>query len=112
MREKDPAEMVHDAERFARRNPTAFVGGAFVLGLALARFLKSSGEGHYGGRSLMHRDSDFDETDVTRNAGYGSSYGSYGSDSGLGRTGDFARSDDLSRPGSGIATNPLPGVTS
>ena len=44
MRDKDPAEMLRDAERFARRNPTAFVGGAFVLGLALARFLKSSGE--------------------------------------------------------------------
>ena len=66
MRDKDPAEMVRDAERFARRNPTAFVGGAFVLGLALARFLKSSGEGQYGDRSLVHRDTGFGDPDVTR----------------------------------------------
>jgi len=94
MRDKDPAEMVRDAERFARRNPTAFVGGAFVLGLALARFLKSSGEGQYGDRSLVHRDTDFGDPDVSR-TGYGSSYGGYGS--------------DLSRPAGGF-TDPVSGL--
>jgi hypothetical protein len=95
MRDKDPADMVRDAERFARRNPTAFVGGAFVLGLALARFLKSTGEGQYGDRSLVHRDSDFDDPVVTR-TGYGSHYGGYGS--------------ELSRPGGGLTTDPVPGI--
>ncbi len=64
MRDKDPAEMMRNLEQFARRNPTAFVGGAFVLGLGLARFLKSSdngaratsdrdrGEGAFASRSL------------------------------------------------------------
>ena len=100
MRDKDPAEMVRDAERFARRNPTAFIGGAFVLGLALARFLKSSGEGDYGERSLVHHDSDFGETGVSGTAAYGTSYGSYGN----------YGSDPL-RPG-GITTDPAPGITS
>lgn len=40
---KDLGEMLGDAERFARRNPAIFIGGAFTLGLLLARFLKSSG---------------------------------------------------------------------
>lgn len=39
---KDVREMVGDVEEFARRNPAIFVGGAFVLGILAARFLKSS----------------------------------------------------------------------
>ncbi|AMY10647.1 hypothetical protein LuPra_03885 [Luteitalea pratensis] len=97
MRDKDPADMVRDAERFARRNPTAFVGGAFVLGIALARFLKSSGEAQYGDSSLGHRDSDFGDTGITRGADYGSNYGSYGS---------------VSSMGGGISTDPARGITS
>ena len=71
MRDKDPGEMVRDAERFARRNPTAFIGGAFILGLALARFLKSSGASDFGDHSFVHRDSDFGDTGFTRGEGYG-----------------------------------------
>ncbi|MEX2571080.1 MAG: hypothetical protein WD737_07220 [Gemmatimonadota bacterium] len=39
---RDVAQMVDDVEDFARRQPTAFVGGAFALGVLGARFLKSS----------------------------------------------------------------------
>lgn len=35
-------QIVGDVENFARSNTWAFLGGAFVLGLAAARFLKSS----------------------------------------------------------------------
>ena len=42
LREHDISDMAHELEGVARRNPTAFVGGAFVLGLLGARFLKSS----------------------------------------------------------------------
>lgn len=35
-------QMVGDVENFARSNTWAFLGGAFVLGLAAARFLKSA----------------------------------------------------------------------
>lgn len=92
MRDKDPAEMVRDAEQFARRNPTAFVGGAFVLGIALARFLKSSGEAPYGARSLEHHDSDVDSSGIDRGGGYGS----YGRTTGI---------------GGGAITGSAPGIT-
>jgi hypothetical protein len=38
----DPDELVRNVERFARQQPLLFLGGAFALGLAGARFLKSS----------------------------------------------------------------------
>jgi len=38
---KDIREFVRDVEVFARRNPAVFIGGAFALGVAAARFLKS-----------------------------------------------------------------------
>lgn len=38
----DIGEMVDDMERFARRQPALFVGGAFMLGLMGARFLRST----------------------------------------------------------------------
>lgn len=44
---KEPAELVGDVERFARRQPAMFMGGAFVLGLMAARFLKSSRQAAY-----------------------------------------------------------------
>jgi len=38
----DFRQMRRDTENFARRNPALFLGGAFVLGMLAARFLKSS----------------------------------------------------------------------
>lgn len=38
----DVRVMVRDVETFARRNPAAFIGGAFAVGLLAARFLRSS----------------------------------------------------------------------
>jgi ElaB/YqjD/DUF883 family membrane-anchored ribosome-binding protein len=38
---KDIREFVRDVEVFARRNPAVFIGGAFALGIAASRFLKS-----------------------------------------------------------------------
>jgi len=110
MRDKDPAEMVRDAERFARRNPTAFIGGAFVLGLALARFLKSSGESDYGNHGV-HRDSDFGDTGMNRGA-YGSSYGSgasYNPSSSYGSAQGYGSSSGV---GSGSSMRSTPGISS
>lgn len=42
LREKDVNELLDDAQRLARRQPALFVGGAFAVGFAAARFLKSS----------------------------------------------------------------------
>ena len=62
LRQKDVGELIDDAQRLARRQPAVFVGGAFALGLLVARLLKSSppdrhragsrhGEYHYRGQT-------------------------------------------------------------
>ena len=38
----DVKQLTRDAESFARRQPVAFIGSAFVLGVIAARFFKSS----------------------------------------------------------------------
>jgi hypothetical protein len=43
IREKGVSEMMDDVNQFARRRPALFIGGAFLVGIGLARFLKSSG---------------------------------------------------------------------
>lgn len=44
IRQKGVADMLDDAQRFARRRPALFIGGAFLVGLGVARFVKSSAE--------------------------------------------------------------------
>ncbi|MGI8914023.1 MAG: hypothetical protein ACR2JY_09655 [Chloroflexota bacterium] len=44
VRNTDVTEMIRDVEQFARRQPAAFLGGAFTLGVLAARFLKSSSQ--------------------------------------------------------------------
>jgi len=43
LRDRNVDDITRDVEDWARKNPSLFIGGAFVLGIALARFLKSSG---------------------------------------------------------------------
>jgi hypothetical protein len=40
--EKEVDEILHDAREMARRRPEVFVGGLFIAGLMLGRFLRSS----------------------------------------------------------------------
>jgi hypothetical protein len=42
--ERDLSQNVESIQRYARRSPGAFLGGAFVAGVALARFMKASAE--------------------------------------------------------------------
>lgn len=42
----DPNALLDDLENYARREPAVFLGGAFVVGLIAARFLKSSRRGN------------------------------------------------------------------
>jgi hypothetical protein len=42
LRENDPKALVSELENLGRRQPALLIGGAFLLGLAGARFLKSS----------------------------------------------------------------------
>ncbi|HEX5758120.1 MAG TPA: hypothetical protein VF121_02905 [Thermoanaerobaculia bacterium] len=44
LRERDLEGLFDDVQEFARRRPELFLGGTFLAGLLLARFLKSSGE--------------------------------------------------------------------
>ena len=52
LNETDAREMISKVEEAARRQPLLFLGGAFVLGVATARFLKAAGQGT-GRRSGM-----------------------------------------------------------
>jgi hypothetical protein len=47
LQERDFNQLAGEIERFARRSPTLFLGSAFALGWAAARFLKSSGRTGY-----------------------------------------------------------------
>jgi hypothetical protein len=42
IRERGVEDMLDDVNKFARRNPAVFIGGAFLIGLGVARFLKAS----------------------------------------------------------------------
>ena len=46
LNETDAREMISKVEEAARRQPLLFLGGAFVLGVATARFLKAAGQGN------------------------------------------------------------------
>ena len=75
IRERGVSDMFDDVNRFARRNPAVFIGGAFLLGIGIARFMKAS-----AARDRSYRD--FSSTDPMT-AGSGSP--SYSGD--LGETG-------------------------
>src|SRR4051812_16282715 len=47
--------LMRDTETFARRRPDLFLGGTFLAGLALARFLKSSAPERPGGNRPYQR---------------------------------------------------------
>lgn len=86
LRDRDVEQFVTDAEDFARRQPGLFIGGAFALGVFLARFLKSSSrhgepvEGYYGGRDY------YGQSDSPSTRGY-SGARSYPSQTGYNRPG-------------------------
>lgn len=58
IRERGVADMLDDVDRFARRNPAVFIGGAFLVGLGVARFLKASAD-----RDAIRHYRDFSDVD-------------------------------------------------
>lgn len=71
----DPRAALQDIERFARRRPAVFFGGAFLVGLALGRFFKSS----RGGATTRGRGETYDSEEgrYFEQSGYlGGQYGS------------------------------------
>ncbi len=84
LRNKDVQEIVRDVERYARQQPALFLGGAFVLGLLGARFLKSTAQ----------REDDCDRNQYGSGGGYRPGYysGAYSGEQGgamSGRTGAY-----------------------
>jgi hypothetical protein len=67
-------QLVGEVEGFARREPAIFLGGAFLLGLVGARFLKSSGPAYEPNRALG--DNSYDYIRNEPRSAYGA--GSYG----------------------------------
>ena len=50
LRQRGAADLIDDVGQFARRRPALFIGGAFLVGLGLARFIKSTADlGDAGG---------------------------------------------------------------
>ena len=48
LREQDPKRLLNDVQNFGRRQPALLIGGAFLLGFAGARIIKSSMDGTQG----------------------------------------------------------------
>jgi len=51
LKSKSLSDIVNEVERFARREPALFLGGALTIGLLAGRFLRSSGGGQSQGSS-------------------------------------------------------------
>ncbi|MBC7899026.1 MAG: hypothetical protein H7070_03150 [Saprospiraceae bacterium] len=63
---KDVKDMYVDVENFARKNPAIFVGGAFILGMLAARFIKSSSPKHLTAAAGAHFGSESFRSDETK----------------------------------------------
>ena len=74
LQNKSVDELASDITNYAKKNPQVFVGGAFVLGLALARFLKSSGKSDIGhansSTALVPYNKGTTDTSYTTGTGY------------------------------------------
>lgn len=58
IREQEPRKLLNDVQSFGRRRPALMLGGAFLLGLAGARLIKSSMDAnseHSGGQRSFER---------------------------------------------------------
>lgn len=87
LRGKDVQEIVRDVERYARQQPALFLGGAFVLGLLGARFLKSSAQREDTGDAGQYRSGQYGSS---RPGYYSGAYGDeYGGGAATGRTGAY-----------------------
>jgi hypothetical protein len=72
LRDRDLGTFVRDTETFARRHPDVFLGGTFLAGLLVARFLKSSAERQeWDGRSGADARVSFDDRSARPARPYG-----------------------------------------
>jgi ElaB/YqjD/DUF883 family membrane-anchored ribosome-binding protein len=104
LKDKNVGEIVDDAQRFARRQPALFVGGAFAVGLLGSRFFKSSSTSRqqefqgYGGDSYRSGPQD--------RSVYGASVGTSGTyDVSPGTTGSISETSRTSGPSKPTGTS-------
>ena len=79
---RDFNDLTIEVERFARRQPAIFLGGALMAGILVSRFLKSSGQQAHAGSQGSYR--------YSNDGGY-SNYGGYGNDAGVTGYSDYTR---------------------
>jgi ElaB/YqjD/DUF883 family membrane-anchored ribosome-binding protein len=113
---KDFSELVDDVERFARRNPAVFVGGAFALGLLASRFLKSSAPESNLSRQYQYSSrpsySTYDYTGSGRSSSYRPGVERQGAWSGAERQGYSTPLRDTAGYGMGARRDRAAGMTS
>ena len=73
IRNRSVGEILDEAERFARREPSLFLGGAFLLGIAGSRFLKASSPGASGGGAERYRSQSLGASGAASRGYYGAS---------------------------------------
>ena len=80
LRSTNARDMVTGVEQFARQQPALFVGGAFMLGLLGARFLKSSAQSSSGQSAHEPRSGEqpAPRSSFTETSNYGRDYSDYG----------------------------------
>jgi hypothetical protein len=71
LRDRPAADLAEDLARFARQRPALFIGGAFLLGLGVARLLKASPERGYTSRGRGYRVSGGYDDGAYRETGMG-----------------------------------------
>ena len=82
IRQRGVADMMDDVHTFARRRPALFIGGAFLVGIGIARFLKSSAEREMYEHDVNQGFSDVDPMTAP-------SVPPYGTRSGFGEAGSY-----------------------
>ncbi len=104
LRDKDVQEIVRDVERYARQQPAMVLGGAFVLGLLGARFLKSTAQREESGGSGEDRDRGNQSGGYRPGyyaRAYGGRYGGGAMPGGYGATTGSTAGATTDRPGAG-----------
>jgi hypothetical protein len=122
LRNRDLDDLVGQAEQFARRQPEIFLGGAVVVGFAIARFLRTSGSRQARYRSGSASGGSYADRSRTERSTGGYPSGSAGGYQG--GTSDFARRETGTRnysagtgsssagmSGASMGTPPLGGVS-
>lgn len=101
LRDHEMEDFAREAEDFGRRQPALFLGAAFAIGFAAARFIKSSSPG--GSRSTRSNGDAYSST-------YGSTYGSAYSGSPVGSDVDTSLAVSSYGMGSEAARSDLTGT--